>query len=97
MPEDCAGLLDQMFEFDNLNPRGLMTILAQTSRSNPVASYQSMAELHLELAKRIPDDYPLWDSLSMGMSGDLEAAIAAGATHIRIGTDIFGERHPWAV
>ena len=32
------------------------------------------------------------DTLSMGMSGDLEAAIMEGATHVRIGTAIFGER-----
>ncbi|MBZ5217077.1 YggS family pyridoxal phosphate-dependent enzyme, partial [Bacillus paralicheniformis] len=33
-----------------------------------------------------------WDTLSMGMSGDIEQAIAAGATIVRIGTAIFGAR-----
>ena len=37
---------------------------------------------------------PQFDELSMGMSADLEAAIAEGATWVRIGTDIFGEREP---
>ncbi|MEM7098918.1 MAG: YggS family pyridoxal phosphate-dependent enzyme [Pseudomonadota bacterium] len=93
-PEDCAVLLEDMLSLDNLAPRGLMTILAQDDASNPVASYQSMAELHQRLAEQLPDDYSGWKCLSMGMSGDLEAAIAAGATHIRIGTDIFGRRQP---
>jgi uncharacterized pyridoxal phosphate-containing UPF0001 family protein len=37
---------------------------------------------------------PQFDELSMGMSADLEAAIAEGATWVRIGTEIFGEREP---
>jgi uncharacterized pyridoxal phosphate-containing UPF0001 family protein len=37
-------------------------------------------------------DHPSCDTLSMGMSADLEAAIAAGSTMVRIGTAIFGER-----
>lgn len=36
--------------------------------------------------------YPDLDTLSMGMSGDLESAIAEGATIVRIGTDLFGAR-----
>jgi len=36
---------------------------------------------------------PELDTLSMGMSGDLEAAIAEGATLVRVGTDIFGARY----
>jgi uncharacterized pyridoxal phosphate-containing UPF0001 family protein len=35
-----------------------------------------------------------WDTLSMGMSADLEAAIAEGATMVRVGTALFGERSP---
>jgi uncharacterized pyridoxal phosphate-containing UPF0001 family protein len=37
-------------------------------------------------------DHPQLDTLSMGMSADLEAAILEGATHVRIGTALFGER-----
>ena len=37
-------------------------------------------------------DYPQLDTLSMGMSADLELAIAEGATLLRVGTDIFGPR-----
>jgi len=41
---------------------------------------------------RLKAQYPQIDTLSMGMSGDVEAAIAAGSTMVRIGTDIFGQR-----
>jgi pyridoxal phosphate enzyme (YggS family) len=48
---------------------------------------------HLRTAKeRHQKDYPQLVSLSMGMSGDFESAIAAGATHIRIGSSILGSR-----
>ena len=38
--------------------------------------------------------HPGMDTLSMGMSGDLEAAVAEGATQVRVGTALFGERLP---
>ena len=46
------------------------------------------------LLEHIQQSHPNWqfDTLSMGMSGDLEAAILEGATIVRIGTDIFGAR-----
>jgi uncharacterized pyridoxal phosphate-containing UPF0001 family protein len=44
------------------------------------------------LRRRLEDDGLVLDSLSMGMSADFEEAIAAGATLVRIGTAIFGER-----
>ena len=47
-----------------------------------------------QLMNELNKNHPNWelDTLSMGMSADLEAAIAEGATIIRIGTDIFGAR-----
>ena len=49
------------------------------------------ASLHFALLKKIAEDNGL-DKLSMGMSGDFEKAISFGATHIRVGSAIFGER-----
>ena len=49
-------------------------------------------ELHQNLQNKYASDLPQWDTLSMGMSADLEAAISAGATMIRVGTDLFGAR-----
>ena len=53
-----------------------------------VARSLAMQALYQQLAA----EFPAMDTLSMGMSGDLELAIACGSTEIRIGTDIFGAR-----
>ena len=91
LPEQVSELLDLLIQLPNLRPRGLMTILAQNR--NPVESYLSVAKLFNTLGKQIESNAcATWDVLSMGMTGDLESAIAAGATHIRIGTALFGER-----
>ncbi|MGH9273812.1 MAG: alanine racemase, partial [Acidimicrobiales bacterium] len=66
-----------------LEVRGLMAIGAQGSDSDVRAGFRAVRELadRLELPER-----------SMGMSGDLEAAVAEGATMVRIGTALFGPR-----
>ena len=88
---EASTLLTQICHLPNLRARGLMTILAQDS--NPRVSYQSMAQLFTTLGAQLDAQQTLgWDTLSMGMTGDLEAAIAAGATHVRIGRALFGER-----
>jgi uncharacterized pyridoxal phosphate-containing UPF0001 family protein len=52
-----------------------------------------MAQLSARLAEQLSDNQRQdWGALSMGMSADLDAAIFAGATHIRIGTALFGAR-----
>ena len=88
---DAWQLLKALKALPNLQPRGLMTILAQ--HADPGASYNLVAQLFSTLGDRLADEAALcWDTLSMGMTGDLEQAIAAGATHIRIGTALFGAR-----
>ena len=90
-PAQAGSLLEYIEQLPRLSPRGLMTILA--ADSDPRASYQSMAQLFKRLKLQLdPDSRAHWDTLSMGMTGDLEHAIAAGATHIRIGTARFGAR-----
>ena len=91
---DAPMLLDAICGLPNLAPRGLMTILARSeSTANARASYGLMAQLAAELGDRLPaTKRDAWDTLSMGMTGDLEAAIDAGATHVRIGTALFGAR-----
>lgn len=90
-PRDAGALLDAIRGLPHLRLRGLMTILQRDSE--PLAGYRRLAELFSELAA---DAGPHWDTLSMGMSGDYREAIAAGATHVRIGTAIFGPRQPAA-
>jgi PLP dependent protein len=88
----AADLLATIVKLPHLRPRGLMTILSQTS--DPGAGYNSMAQLFADLSQSLDaDSSRSWDTLSMGMTGDLEQAIAAGATHIRIGTALFGARN----
>ncbi|MEZ5558481.1 MAG: YggS family pyridoxal phosphate-dependent enzyme [Pseudomonadales bacterium] len=86
-PEDAAGLLEAARALPNLRVRGLMTILQRGSE--PRASYARLRSLYERLARPEPG---IWDTLSMGMSGDFREAIAAGATHVRIGTALFGAR-----
>lgn len=74
-----------------LEVRGLMTIapiVADPEQARPV--FRALRELRDELARRFPR--AAWAELSMGMTDDFEAAIAEGATIVRVGRAIFGER-----
>lgn len=74
----------------NLRLRGLMFIPApQASSTARLETCQRAQEVFQEFKQAFPD----CDTLSLGMSADLEEAVAAGSTMVRIGTDIFGERH----
>ncbi len=91
-PEDTEALLRGISSLDNIAVKGLMTIPPYFDAPETVRPYfRSLAELKDRLArKKIPNI--ILDELSMGMTGDFEAAIAEGATLVRIGTAIFGER-----
>lgn len=70
---------------------GLMTIGPLTDDEAKIReSFRKLKSLQQELKKKFPKKN--WDTLSMGMSGDYPAAIAEGATMIRVGTAMFGER-----
>jgi len=75
-----------------LSPEGLMAIaplgLLPTEAQ---AAFARVASLSRQLAREVPQPGG-WATLSMGMSGDLEAAVAAGATEVRLGTALFGPR-----
>jgi pyridoxal phosphate enzyme (YggS family) len=89
-PEAVAGVLEHCLELPRLRVRGLMAIPAPAQE--PLAQrapFRALRELRDRLVR---PGLPL-DTLSMGMSADLEAAIAEGATLVRIGTAIFGPRH----
>ncbi len=76
----------------NLKLRGLMAIPKKNqSDSEQRASFKAVAQLLSKLKNGSPQLATL-DTLSMGMSADLEAAIAEGATIVRVGTAIFGSR-----
>ncbi len=85
-PEELPALALAVSQLPNLRLRGLMTIPEPTS---------DVAQQHAACARlrQLRDDLNLeLDVLSMGMSDDLEAAIAEGATWVRIGTALFGAR-----
>jgi pyridoxal phosphate enzyme (YggS family) len=89
---ELEALLDRLPELaPHVALRGLMTV-APISSDPAVAEacFQQLAELRNTLARQQPR--LCFDELSMGMSGDFEAAIAAGSTLIRVGTAIFGAR-----
>ena len=87
----CVALAQAICELPNLRARGLMTIL--NPDSEPAEGYASVAQLAAEVAEQLPTKARAdWQILSMGMSQDLHAAVAAGATHVRLGTALFGPR-----
>ncbi len=85
LPQELPALLDVVETCDNLCLRGLMAIPEKNASQ---ASFKQMQKLFLELQKK----YPSIDTLSMGMSADLQLAINAGSTLVRIGSAIFGAR-----
>jgi hypothetical protein len=91
-PEDAAGLLKEMGKLDHLRVLGLMTMppwFADPERVRPY--FRALRELRdrLRSLRLASGGLP---ELSMGMSGDFEAAIEEGATLVRVGSAIFGER-----
>jgi len=84
-------LVEKALELKKLDLRGLMAIPEATD--NEQQQRLNFAKL-ASLQQRIQSDYQLDDftELSMGMSNDLESAIAEGATWVRVGTAIFGAR-----
>jgi pyridoxal phosphate enzyme (YggS family) len=88
-PEEVAQLAKHVAGFPRLKLRGLMTVPEPTT--DTALQRRRFAQLR-ELRDRLNRDGLALDTLSMGMSADLEAAIAEGATMVRVGTAIFGER-----
>jgi len=88
-PEHAAALADAIAALPRLRLRGLMTLPpAEDDRERQRRPFAALRELRDELNRA---GHQL-DTLSMGMSGDLEAAILEGATIVRIGTALFGPR-----
>jgi pyridoxal phosphate enzyme (YggS family) len=83
--KDVFSLAKTVDNCDKLILRGIMAVPAQNATNT---SYKKMQQLFWELKKQ----YPSVDTLSLGMSKDLDKAIAHNSTMVRIGTAIFGER-----
>lgn len=103
--EELPALAECVASLPRLRLRGLMAIPAATRDvSQQRAAFAAVREAFNSLKKPLDTmglnlpttSSPRWDTLSMGMSGDLEAAIAEGSTIVRVGTAIFGPRLPSA-
>jgi pyridoxal phosphate enzyme (YggS family) len=88
-PEDVPALARLIAGLPGLRLRGLMAIPAPTD--DPVLQRVQFARVREVFERLLAEGLPV-DTLSMGMSADLEAAIAEGATIVRVGTAVFGER-----
>ena len=85
MASELFSLAEVVENCDKLTLRGVMAI---PEKNTGVASYEKMQHLF----KKLQAQYPTVDTLSMGMTNDLDIAIAHGSTMVRIGRAIFGER-----
>jgi pyridoxal phosphate enzyme (YggS family) len=85
-PADVPALADLVAGCAGLRLRGLMAVAPRGEEPGP--AFARLADV----AGRVRADHPEAVELSAGMSGDLEAAVAAGATIVRVGTALFGDR-----
>lgn len=88
-PEEVAALADAIAAEPRLRLRGLMAIPAPDP--DPARRRAAFSRMHA-LFETLAAAHPHIDTLSMGMSGDFALAIAEGATMVRVGTALFGER-----
>ena len=94
-PDELTPLALEIAKLPNLKLRGLMVIPApEDNFEKQRAVFAEVAELKSNLEKNLQTNGITieLDTLSMGMSNDIEAAIAEGATIVRVGTAIFGQR-----
>jgi pyridoxal phosphate enzyme (YggS family) len=90
-PADVLALSAEVAQLPRLVLRGLMTI------PDPVEGFEAQVAVHAKARALFEEvkaalNLPQFDTLSMGMTGDLEAAVQAGSTMVRVGTAIFGGR-----
>lgn len=86
LPADLLALADAVDEQEALELRGVMAVAPRGQ--DPAAAFERLGECARSVREHVPG--ASW--ISAGMSGDLEQAIAAGATHVRVGSAILGTR-----
>lgn len=89
-PDGVAELADALASAEGLRPAGLMTVapLAGPFAGRPRAAFERLMEISTDLRAA----HPAANMVSAGMSADLEEAVAAGATHVRVGSAVLGVR-----
>ena len=91
-PDELLSAVSEIASIEGIRVRGLMTSapICENPEENRVF-FRNMKQLSIDIKKQKTDNVYM-DFLSMGMSGDYESAIGEGATFVRVGTAIFGER-----
>jgi len=91
--EDAILLVEDISHLENLRIRGLMTIAPYVENPEDNRQYfQKIKQLSVDITNKNIDNVSM-EILSMGMTGDYMVAIEEGATMVRVGTGIFGERN----
>ena len=91
--QEAPSLIEQICCLPGLQVKGLMTIApyVEDPEENRIV-FRNLRKLSVDIREKNFDNVTM-DILSMGMTGDYEVAIEEGATHVRVGTGIFGERN----
>lgn len=90
---DACALIEDIAKLPGIKVKGLMTVAPYTTdpeENRPV--FSALRQLLVDIDSKNIDNVDM-ECLSMGMSGDYKVAIEEGATHVRVGTSIFGERN----
>lgn len=91
--EDAILLVEDISHLENVRIKGLMTIAPYVENPEDNRQYfQKIKQLSVDITKKNIDNVSM-EILSMGMTGDYMVAIEEGATMVRVGTGIFGERN----
>ena len=93
MPEDTISFIEKLSHFQHIQVNGLMTIAPFVE--NPEENrkhFRNLKKLYVDIKEKNIDNVTMCN-LSMGMTGDYQVAIEEGATMVRVGTGIFGERN----
>ena len=91
-PDECEKIVREIAALKNVKIAGLMTVAPFTEDAETNRPYfKQMRELSVDIASKNIDNVSM-NVLSMGMTGDFEVAVEEGATHVRVGTGIFGAR-----
>lgn len=91
--EEAYKLVDDIAKLPNIVVKGLMTIAPYVENSEENRQYfEKLHQIYVDIVDKNIDNVYM-DELSMGMTGDFEVAVTEGATYVRVGTGIFGERN----
>ena len=91
--EEAIALVEEIAKLPGIHIKGLMTIAPFVEDSALNREYfQKLKQLSVDISRKNIDNVSM-SILSMGMTGDYTVAVEEGATHVRVGTGIFGERN----